>query len=251
MRYKTFIIIILASVFIFASCKKAPLTVGKTTTQTRELDDFDTLVVNNVINVVLIKSDHNKVEISAGENIIDNITSEVMNGILTLTDESIFNWIRTYDQSIDIKLYFNDLHHITHSSCGTIKTEGYLNTPNDLKTYEIVINDAGGDMDLEFFQCDTLNINYIYGTSIVNLRGSGNDDLDIRKESFGSVHAKGYEAKRVSIRNNGCGDCSVNASEYLYSKILNISNIYYKGEPAEIEETYGKDARGKLLKISE
>lgn len=237
-----------------------PLSIGKTVTQSRMLDHFDTLVIRDDINVLLIKSDENRIEITAGENIIDNITSKICDSILELSNDNVLNWIRTYDYRIDAKLYFKNICHITYSSSGTLKTENQFNndttytpfqgdTLDFVPRYELFIDGSSGDIDMEFNDCDRLLIDYDYGTSNLRLHGNGNHTIEIFKKSLGSIDAKDFSSEHVVICNKSTRDCWINASKFLDARIENLGNIYYKGEPEKISESYGPDARGQLIKF--
>lgn len=247
MRIKTFIIIILAFFAVFTSCKKVPLTIGKTVVEERTLKPFNTLIVNNDINLTLVRDDSCFIEIKAGENIIGNILSEVNDSILTLRNDNKVNWIRTYDYRIDATLHFTDIRKLTFGACGELRTKNQFNAEN--RHYEIVVDGGSGDIFMEFNNCENLKVNYLDGTSQLNLSGEGNESIFIYKGSYGLVHAEGYNADNVTIANNSTGDCWVNANKKLNSCIKHLGNIYYKGEPIEIVEEYGEDARGKLIKL--
>ena len=109
---KRFYLFLLLSMMVFLpSCKKVPLSVGERITETRGLDAFSKIVINDDINVTLIKADTNYVEISAGKNLIPNITTETHDGKLTINNENTMSWIRTYDHTINgciIELYFRN-----------------------------------------------------------------------------------------------------------------------------------------------
>ncbi len=229
------------------SCKKVPLSIGETVIQQRELGTFSHLAVNDDINVTLVRSDSCFIEITAGENIIDNILTEVRNDSLIISNDNKINWIRTYDYRIDATLYFSDIRTLTFGSCGELHTKNQFNAYEDTP-YTIKIDGGSGDIFMKFNNCNSLKVNYDYGTSQLNLSGGNNNILNIHKKSYGLIHAEDYVADSVTIVNTSTGDCWVNADEYLHSRIEHLGNIYYKGEPEIIEE-YGEDARGKLIKV--
>ncbi len=223
-----------------------PLSVGKTVVQQRELTAFSHLAVNDDINVTLVRSDSCFIEVTAGENIIGNITTEVRNDTLTIRNENEVGWIRTYDYRIDAILHFRDISSLTYRSCGELHTRNQFNAEDT--PYLIYIDGGSGDIFMDFNRCSSLKVNYNYGTSQLNLYGEGNKFLDIYKKSYGLIHAEDYVADSVAITNNSTGDCYVKANKYLYSLIEHLGNVYYKGEP-EIVEEYGEYARGKLIKF--
>lgn len=247
MRIKTFTIIISAFILTFASCKKAPLTIGRTVVQNRELEPFDTLVINNDINVTLVRSDSCYIKICAGENIIDNIITTVDDSILTIKNDNKISWIRTYDYRIDATLHFTDISKIIFGACGELHTENQFNAEES--DYTIEVDGGSGDIFMELNNCERLDINYLYGTSRMNLYGENNKRLRIHKLDYGLIHAENYDADSVIVTNKSSGDCWVKANEHLKSRIDHSGDVYYKGEPVKIIEEYGENAKGRLIKV--
>lgn len=247
MKHKSLIITLVTILALLSSCKKVPLSVGKTVVQQRELASFSHLTVNDDINVALVRSDSCFIEITAGENIIGNITTEVRNDTLIIRNENEIGWIRTYDYRIDAILHFRDISSLTYRSCGELHTRNQFNAEDT--PYLIYIDGGSGDIFMDFNRCSNLKVNYNYGTSQLNLTGNGNRFLDIYKRSYGLIHAENLVADSVSITNAGTGDCWINASRHLHSRIYHLGNIYYKGEPADIIEEYGEEAKGRLIRV--
>ena len=97
MTRKLLIISALCFLAALSSCKRAPLTIGSIVTQERELPDFTEVHVNDYINITLVRSDTCYIKITTGKNIIDNITTDVNNGILTICNTTTCNWARPYN----------------------------------------------------------------------------------------------------------------------------------------------------------
>lgn len=247
MKRNSLIITLFTTLALLSSCKKVPLSVGETVVQQRELAAFSHLAVNDDINVTLVRSDSCFIEITAGENIIDNITTEVRNDTLIISNDNKISWIRTYDYRIDAVLHFRDISSLTYRSCGELHTRNQFNAED--ASYLIYIDGGSGDLFMDFSHCSSLKVNYDYGTSQLNLTGDNNKFIDIYKKSYGLIHAENLVADSVSITNASTGDCWINANRYLYSRINHLGNIYYKGEPTDIIEEYGEEAKGRLIKV--
>lgn len=262
MRVRALIFSILSLVSCMISCKKAPLSVGPITTESRPLAFFSKVKIYDDISLTFVKSDTNYVVVTTGKNLIDNIITETnaSDSTLTIKNDNALDWLRTYDYTLDIKLYFKDVNYVFVSTSGTVTTENQFNsdityTPSpydtiaDIKRYVFEVDGASGNIDLKLNNCPYLYINYEYGTSNVKLHGNNNSFLQIRKRSFGEVNALDYQAQRALVVSNSVADCYVNVSERLYSRINNFGNIYYKGEPPFINNQYGPVAKGKLIKL--
>ncbi len=262
MKVKSLIIIILASAACMLSCKKTPLSIGEITTQQRTISTyFDKVKILDNINLTFVKSDCNKVEITTGKNLIDNILTEVNtnDSVLTIKNDNKLDWIRPYDYTLDLKLYYKDINYVLLATSGNVSTENQFNSdtiynphPGDTLTsplmYVFEIDGASGEIDLTLNNCPYLFVNYEYGTCKVVVHGENNQYFRVRHKSYGDLNAIDYQAERVSVTNKSVGDCYVQASERITAAIDKNGNIYYKGEPVSIDCIYGPNATGRLIK---
>ena len=234
-------------VVFLPSCKKVPLSVGDRITETRGLDAFSKIVINDDINVTLIKADTNYIEISAGKNLIPNITTETHDGKLSITNENTMSWIRTYDHTIDAKLYFKSLNYLTISGSGQINSQCQINDTSD-KHLRLCIYHACGDIDLEINGGRSISVDYAQGSSVLKLHGTGNNHIYIGKSSYGVIDITELGVRKATVKNYGSGDCYVSPTDTLTAYIYNLGNIYYKGRPV-VEEHVEPDSRGKVERI--
>lgn len=235
----------------FSACKKAPLTVGPIVTQTRELSDFNEVRIFDNVKISLIRSDTCYIVITTGKNIIDNITSDISCGVLTLKNTTTLNWIRPYDYETSATLYFKDIKKLVFSASGALTTENNFTGPlNANEYYTIEVDDGCGDIDLNINDCADFRVIYGFGSSRLTLHGENNKNLSIHKKSYGIIDALNYEAQYVDIANHAQTDCYINASGMINARITHLGNIYYKGDPDSIQVTYGEHAIGKLLPLN-
>ena len=251
MRHNLLIILTLCLLAAFPSCKRAPLTIGPIVTQTRELDDFSELYLNDNINLSLVRSDTCYIEITTGANIIDNITTEVKDGILTINNITTLNWARPYNYTLDATLYYKDILFLNYTASGTLVSENdYNGVLEDGEYYIIIIDGGSGDIDLNINDCKRLHLYYKYGTSRLTLHGDNNQTISVNKKSYGIFDARNCAAKKVIINSmSSYSDCFINATERLDATINGAGNIYYKGDPDTIQVTYGEFAKGRLLPL--
>lgn len=249
MNRKLLIILALCFLASFVSCKRAPLTVGPIVTQVRELPNFSEVYLNDNINLSLVRSDTCYIEITTGKNIIDNITTEVRNGNLTISNTTTCNWIRPYDYELEATLYFKDIKNFEFASSGTLTTKNTYNgaLAEDGDFYRFMVDGGSGDIDLNLNNCKDFRIVYQYGTSRLDIHGTDNSNLVIYKRSYGIIDAAHYDAVLVNITSQSHSDCFINASERINAVINGLGDVYYKGEPDSISVTYGEFAKGRLL----
>lgn len=250
MTRKLLIISALCFLAAFSSCKKAPLTIGPIVSQVRDLHDFTEVYVNDYINLSLVRSDTCYIEITTGKNIIDNITTEVNNGILTICNTTTCNWFRPYEYECRATLYFKDITNFVFASSGTLVTaNNYTGELASPYFYRFEIHSGSGDVDLNINNCNDLRIVYQHGTSHLNIHGTNNRGFVIYKRSYGIIDARNYDAEVVHVTSESPSDCFISASSYIEAEINDLGNIFYKGEPDSISVTYGKYARGQVLPL--
>ena len=223
----------LTLIFIFSfailSCEKAPLTNGKVTTEVREFSEhISSLYVYDDIDLTLIEDESFRIEITTGENLMEKITSEVINGALYLRNDNIRNWARSYDYPLEIKVYHNNINHINYKSWGFLKTEGLL-SKDTISDFSLYAEQGSGDINIQL-NCKNLNINVNDGTAKVTVSGSS-DYTYLRNRGTNSINALELTSKDARTEIHYIGSIYVNCTNKLDAFIYNFGNIYYKGAP--------------------
>lgn len=221
-------LIIIFSLLV-SSCEKAPLTNGKSTTEIREFSEpITSLYVYDDIDLTLIEDETFRIEVTTGENLMEKITSEVINSALYLKNENIRNWARSYDYPLEIKVYHNSINHINYKSWGFLKTEGLLNQ-DTISNFSLYVEQGSGDIDIKL-NCKNLNINVNDGTAKVIVSGSS-DYTYLRNRGSNSINTLDLTSKEAKAEIHYIGSTYVNCEKKLDASIYNFGNIYYKGEP--------------------
>ncbi len=248
MRVKSLILLTLACSVCMFSCKKVPLTIGKTITISRPLDDFNKVYIHDDISMTLVKSDSCWIEITTGENLIDNITTKInmSDSSFSIKNGNQMSFLRPYDYTLHATLYFKDIIFLKSSTSGYVDTYNQLNGQEKCK---IVVDGASGDMDITINDCPRLEILYRFGTGKANFHGNNNTKIYINKSSYGILDARDCTAEKVTVTNWSIGDCYISASKVIKAEIFHLGDIYYKGDPEQITEKYGPIARGRLIKL--
>jgi len=234
-------------VIIMAGCGKAPVcdcfeSAGSESSQARQVSSFTQLISNDNINVFITTGSPQQVVVEGGKNLIPNIAANVSNGVLTLHNNNICNWLRSYKKSvINVYLTVPQLTTITNSGYGTVQSQGVL-------TYDsLVLNttNSPGDIDLD------VNSNYInahmFGTADLALSGQCNT---FEANFFGGTGFIYNNSLTVSgygfVSSNTTGDCYINCNGTLAVHILGQGNVYYTGS-ATVNDLPGTGS-GKLIK---
>lgn len=241
-----------------ASCSKV-FTNGEPVTEHRNLGQrFETVCIYNNVNVKLVNSDRQGIEVTCPESLIEKVTTEVKGDSLIIKNENDFNWLRNYDYSIDLTVYYDSLREITYASIGdlrctdSIRGYGTISTdtiPLEIDTtgidtthvgidtivttmsrhFVLRIKEGSGDIDL-CFNCDVLKTVFSFGTSKVILRGiAGYTEHYVK--SYGCIHAETLNSNIVKVMSESTNDTYVWARGQLIVRLSSIGNVYYKGHP--------------------
>ncbi len=236
-------ILLLALLF---SCKKMPFTNGNMIIETRQLSDFNAIHINDNININMIKSDSSFIEIRAGENLMPNIISEVVDDILIIKNENIGNLFRDKNNSISADIYYkSNINNIYYHSIGDLHSEDYIND-DSLSCFNFELNDGSGDIDIKV-KCSRFNLEVYGGSSSLNVNGRC-DTIDIYRKGLGIIHLENMHTKVADIMLFSGNDIYVNCSDSLYARIYDFGNIYYKGQP-KIKSYISPDALGRIISI--
>jgi len=70
----------------------------------------------------------------------------------------------------------------------------------------------------------------ISGSGSIHLSGKA-EDYTVSISGSGKINAFDVDAKHVSVKISGSGDCRVSTSESLDAKISGSGDVYYRGRP--------------------
>ncbi len=258
MKRNAIVVLFFLASLMAASCSKV-FTNGKPVTEHRNLGQrFETVCIYNNVNVKLVNSTRQGIELTCPENLIEKVTTEVKGDSLIIKNENDFNWLRSYDYSIDLTVYYDSLREITYASIGdlrctdSIRGYGTISTdtiPLEIDTtgidtthvgidtivttmsrhFVLRIKEGSGDIDL-CFNCDVLKTVFSFGTSKVTLRGiAGYTEHYVK--SYGCIHAETLNSNIVKVMSESTNDTYVWARGQLIVRLSSIGNVYYKGHP--------------------
>ena len=268
MERKVIAVLCILVSLIASSCSKVDslFSNGKPITEERELDHhFIAISMYNNVNVKLKHSSRPHLKLTCPENLIEKVTTEIEGDTLYIKNKNDYNWLRSYDYSIDLTVYYDSLRQIDYASIGSltsaegdsIKGVGIRDTNTIIiidttfnadtilsidttiytediypKTFFLNINEGCGDIDLNL-KCDVVKNDFINGTSLVTLRGKVNYTVIIMR-SYGAVHAENLHSNIVRVKSESTNDAYVWFVSNLFASIYSIGNVYYKGDPSKI-----------------
>ena len=234
---------------------------GEPVTEQREVEQrFNAISMYNNVNVKLVHSNHPHLELNCPKNLIDKVTTEIEGDTLVIKNENEYNWLRSFDYSIDLTVYYDSLREVNFASVGdllcTDSIRGYgLKTIDTtlgivdtlvIRNFNLNINEGCGDIDLTF-KCNVVKNNFGNGTSKVTFRGSA-EYTEIIMRSYGVVHAENLNSNFVRVQSHSTNDAYVWARTKLTVWLYSIGNVYYKGRPWIVKEC---TSDGEVIKLEE
>jgi hypothetical protein len=234
MKTKILISVLLFGI-ILTSCNKDIGIVGDKEIIEGEIQMPEINKINLMINadIEIFKSDVQEIRILAQQNIIDNISKEVVNGQWDIIFKEI---VREHD-GISIIIYAPNVNGVSLSGPGTIISYDTLDT----QTIDILHN---GDGELHYIaHCTDAQIN-LKGSGILYLSGSSVNQT-VNMTGSGHYQAFNFISESCNITNKGSGSAQIYCDNNLTGDIRGNAKVYYKGEP-----TISVDIRGNAKLIN-
>ena len=192
---------------------------GNIITQEREVSEFSKVHLKGSGKVFLTPGEKQSLEIKTDDNIMPLIETDVSGNKLTISHGN--HHLRP--TSFEVYITLENLEGVRISGSGDIIGKGRFVT--DTLDTEI---SGSGDMDLEV-ETGLLETK-ISGSGSIHLSGKA-EDYTVSISGSGKINAFDVDAKHVSVKVSGSGDCRVSASETLDAKISGSGDVYYRGRP--------------------
>jgi len=202
------------------------------------VDPFTKVTINQNIDLQIIPSAEQKLELEFGETLLDEFSAEVKDGVLSLENLNSCNWSRSYRKP-KVFLYTPSLEAISQLGFGNITCTDTL----FVNSLNLEVKGGSGDVSL-IISANTFSI-VSNGSANITLSGKA----EVFKPSFywnnGRLYAYDLLSNQVELRHRGYNDLFIRANQKISGFIENEGNVYYKGSPAiiSVEETWN----GKLI----
>lgn len=219
--------------FLFSSCAKENSfdcfkSTGKQVQEERYTEKFDGIDISDNINVYLSSSTKHSVVVEAGENIIENIMTEVKSGTLYLKNNNKCNWVRDYDRKINVYISNDQINNISYRGFGEVKTIGKYSNQH----FFIDMWMASGKMEMEL-DCDSVFLKSHTGTADISCKGFAKT-LIVYMNGTGIIDAGNLEANYVLAINRDVGDVYIHPQQKLDAEIFSNGDIFYRGPVGQI-----------------
>jgi hypothetical protein len=209
---------LMAVIIIMVSCLRGK---GVVVSKTFDVKSFSGITNNIDADIHITQALTQSIEIVAQQNIINNISLEVTNGILTIN----FKKKAIHYDTININISIPTLSWLSLDGSGNMNT---INTFDSCRTVSINL-DGSGKIDASF-NSNVKTYLTINGSGNITITGNSfNQDITIR--GSGNVHAFSFDTYHSVVNISGSGSCELTADSTLNVKFSGSGNVNYKGHP--------------------
>ncbi|MBC9795967.1 head GIN domain-containing protein [Sinomicrobium weinanense] len=196
---------------------------GNLTTEERKTGSYDKIGVAGMFDVDLVSGKEGNISITAEENLLEYIETEVQGNLLKIKTQKGVN-LRPH-KKIVITVPFEDISEVSLAGSGNIVGKDLIKA-NDFET-----NLAGsGDIDL-FVETEDLESN-IAGSGDIKLRGKSNV-YEGNLSGSGDIDAYELITEDAEVSISGSGDIRLHCNQKLKARVSGSGNVLYKGNPAK------------------
>ncbi len=223
--------------FSFTSCEKIAGE-GPVVTSTYNLYNFNGICNGIDASVYYTQGSVYKVEISAQQNILDQIETPIIDGELRIG-------YRRYDiiwRHAPIKIY------ITAPSVGRLRVTGsgstYASPSIKLPDLSLVVT-GSGSINVASYSGTHIS-GTISGSGTISVDGGSTTSEDLNLSGSGSMDFLGVHALNAKTETSGSGKTTVDASDRLDAYISGSGSVFYSGNPVINSHVSGS---GRVVKM--
>lgn len=232
--YFIVITIVCCLLMLLPSCSKDSSvcfsTTGSVIRQERPVNFYNEIDVQGNINVIIINDTAKKITVECGKNLMGGITTEVNGNTLFLNNLNTCNWIRNYSIPVNIYVPGNQIWRINYNGSGNITNEGVLK----LDSIKVEVWGGCGEIDLNV---DVWQGSYSINLGTADIRLYGLSAItSVYSGAYGLFDARDLQTGYTFITSKSSNDCFVKANTLLDVTIQSIGNIYYTGNPKQINQ---------------
>lgn len=191
---------------------------GNVVQEDRPVEAFDKIEIGGNFKVYFTQESPSKLVVSADNNLMEYILSEVVDGELRIYSKN-----RIQSRNIQLDISSSDIRQITAAAGANVIGRNPITTPQ-----LTLIGSAGGQLDLEAM-VEQLIVNLSAG-SRATLSGQA-DEAEYEASAGSRLSAYDLEAKRVDASGSAGSTLEVNATESLSAEGSAGTGIYYAGTP--------------------
>lgn len=240
----SFLIVVMS--MAFSSCKKHQLndcfsSAGDDGIENRSLEPFDKILVGDKIDLRIYQDTNNseRVVLKGGENLFEGIVTMVEDGQLTIDNQNVCNFVRSYKRKMVVEVYLKDLSRLEVGTAANVTSMDTLKID-----FLNILHHSMGDIDLTL-DCSEIFVQSLNGAGTI-IKGKV-PTIKASIEGISFLDTRECDSDNVFVDTHSPLDCYIDANEIIFVKIYNSGNIFYVKEPNTLKEVNEKTAEGELL----
>jgi hypothetical protein len=196
---------------------------GDVVTESRKVSGFDSVSVEYPSQVSIKQGTAESLKISAEDNLLPNLKTEVKNGTLEIFYKQTGDEHVNPTKPVVITIIVKDLSEVDFSSAGELTLDG-------LKTDTLDVSLSGaGSLELNEIDIKKLSVN-LSGAGGTTASGTA-DDLDVNISGFGDFKGADLHSQTASVHISGTGGATVWVDDQLDVDISGAGSVNYYGSP--------------------
>lgn len=206
------------------------------------LYDFQNVRVRDNISLEIINGDHFELEVTAGENLVEELGLQITENTLNIRNSSTCPILKDPWDPIEVRLSVPDLDTLFIENQSDIANT----SPFETDDLVIIISESPSNINMEV-ACEYIRIENLTGTG--NIKISGETQVaDCYHAAYGTIDLRYLKCTEAIINSISSNHCYVRAgSEYLFAVVGGSGNIYYQYDPDRLD--LKQEGSGRLIKI--
>ncbi len=222
-RFNSFLLLALCLLLIKISLATEEDLNFRTITAIRTLPTFNGVDAGGAFTVIIRQGNPQEVKITAEEEIMPKINTEIRNNILFISGRNLRNPGRML-----VEITLPELIYLNASGASTFRTEG------DFKASEFLLKASGASNVILSIEAQHLKSD-LSGAADVKLTGRAkNHDCEV--SGAASLKAFDLETDTLRIDLSGAADARVDVRKAAYVNKSGVANLRYKTQPPSIDE---------------
>lgn len=193
----------------------------------REVPVFTEISLRVSARLHIRQGDVQTVEIEAGRTTLGELITEVKDRALIIRFPTRQLLNKNFDPGkINIYVTVPEINALSLSGSGDIVADGALST----RIMDLNVS-GSGSIILSHLNADKVKAVVSGSGDIVIKDGKTADEFNGTVSGSGNIRAADYEAKEVSIRIVGSGNCYIHSDGNINARIAGSGSVYYSGNP--------------------
>jgi Putative auto-transporter adhesin, head GIN domain len=240
MRNLWFIYLLFFGALLQQGCRKNALcdclkSNGTIITEDRPVTPFHYVEMNNKVNLYVHSSAVYRITVTAGNHLIDKVTTEIDNGILRIDNKNKCNWVRSFKNNFDVHVYLPVL-----DTLEVFESSGNINFIDTMYADRFSFQSWSSTGDYRF-KVKAGTAYFALQTGPASLYAEGSCSIAYMwNQGQGLYDARNFICDDIYISNRSMNHEYIYARYRLYAKIEFSGNIYCRGNPSDLKvDDYG------------